>query len=197
MLSDVWYNPCMPYIPEDHQKYNLLPLSTECGGEVFYYPSDLVDEIGSYYPEGIHFIPYGYDSYDAYFEYLEGYRKQCNNDDLKRLFDRLKKAIIQYNQKEDWSICRYIGKGMSLVSGLTPGRCYYWPCCKDDPVYDGVIDDEEFTSYWYPTDEDLWEIVLDPTGMAYDALHNPDKRNKKKCFNGVMRSLNGDGWTDV
>ena len=41
----------MPYIPEQHKKYDLLPGSVKHGGEVFSYPSELVDEIGAYYPE--------------------------------------------------------------------------------------------------------------------------------------------------
>lgn len=61
----------MAYIPEKHKQYNLLPNSAKYGGEVLSYPSELVDEIGSYYPSGIHFIPDGYDSYQDYYEYLE------------------------------------------------------------------------------------------------------------------------------
>jgi hypothetical protein len=35
----------MPYIPKMHEKYNLLPLCREHGGEVFSYPSDEMYEI--------------------------------------------------------------------------------------------------------------------------------------------------------
>ena len=77
------------------------------------------------------------------------------------------------NMKEDWSVVRYVGHeydNKPRVFGLTRGRCYYWPCSKERPVYEGVIDDEEFTSYLYPCDAECWEIVLDPTGMAARAL---------------------------
>lgn len=40
----------------------------------------------------------------------------------------------------------------------------------ENPVYEGVVDNEEFTSYMYPCDKDSWEIVEDPTGMAARAL---------------------------
>lgn len=43
----------MPYIPDEHKKYNVLPLSVEHGGEVFCYPDELMDEINQYYTEGI------------------------------------------------------------------------------------------------------------------------------------------------
>ena len=87
-----------------------------------------------------------------------------------------KKARIaekRMNVKEDWSVVRYVGHEYDdkpRVFGLTRGRCYYWPCSKERPVYEGVIDDEEFTSYLYPCDAECWEIVLDPTGMAARAL---------------------------
>lgn len=67
---------------------------------------------------------------------------------------------------------KYIGESTDGVSGLTHGRCYYWPCSTKNPVYEGVIDDEEFTSYLYPVDANLWEIIEDPTGMAKRAIFN-------------------------
>ena len=42
-------------------------------------------------------------------------------------------------------------------------------------VYCGVIDDEEFTAYLYPTEPSLWEILLDPTGMAYRTIYEKGK----------------------
>ena len=187
----------MPYIPNEHKKYNMLPLSVEHGGEVFCYPDELVYEINQYYTDVINFIPYGYDSYEEYFDLIDEYNNNTEDDHLKELFAELKKEIIRLNRKEEWSICRYIGKKMSTIKGLEPGQCYYWPCCADDPVYSGVIDNEEFTSYWYPTDADLWEIVSDPTGMAEREINNPDKENTKEEFNSVMRELNEDVWTDI
>ena len=187
----------MPYIPEQHKKYNLLLHSVEHGGEVFSYPSELVDEIGAHYPEDTNFIPYGYDSYQEYYDYIEEYKSKATDTRIKELFDKLKHEIGRYNQKENWSVCRYIGKETGLMFGLITGKCYYWPCCAEEPKYEGVIDEEEFTSYWYATDPDLWEILEDPTGMAYEEINNHDRRNSKEYFNGVMKSLNGDRWTDI
>ena len=188
----------MPYIPEEHKKYDVLPYSVKNGGEVFNYPSGLIDEIEAYYPEDFNFIPYGYNSYDEYFAFLDKYKNDTDDEKLISLFEKLKLEIIRYNKKENWSICRYVGKKMSLITGLTPNQCYYWPCISDDPKYVGVIDDEEFTSYWYATDEELWEIVLDPTGMAYNEIHkNNNSRNSKSNFNKVMKSLNGENWSDI
>lgn len=48
----------------------------------------------------------------------------------------------------------------------------------DNPVYEGVIDNEEFTSYLYPTDSDLWEILEDPTGMAYRTIYELCERGQ-------------------
>ena len=66
---------------------------------------------------------------------------------------------------------RYVGESGSPFSGLTYNNNYYWPTSKNHPVYCGVIDNEEFTAYIYPTDEELWEILEDPTGMAYRTIH--------------------------
>ena len=38
-----------------------------------------------------------------------------------------------------------------------------------------VIDDEEFTAYLYPTEAHLWEILDDPTGMAYNTIYGNGK----------------------
>lgn len=187
----------MPYIPEEHKKFNVLPYCTEHGGEVFDYPSKLVDKLGDYFPEDVIFIPYGYKSYEEYFDYLREYREKTSDEEAKKLFDLLDEEIKKLNRKEEWSICRYVGKPMSTVHGLEPKQCYYWPCCKDDPHYHGVIDNEEFTTYWYPTDPEIWEVVWDPTGMAQRTLDNPDKRNSREAFNDVMNQLNGDDWTDI
>ncbi len=187
----------MAYIPENHRKYGLLPYAVRDGGEVFSYPSELVDEIGKYFPEDIDFIPYGYDSYQEYYDYLDEYKNKTNDEHVKALFEKLKYEIGRHNKKEDWSVCRYLGKDMEMLFGLTHGKCYYWPCCVDNPVYEGVIDDEEFTSYWYATDPELWEILEDPTGMAYATINKMDKRNSKEYFNEVMESLNGDNWSNI
>ena len=187
----------MPYIPEEHKKFGVLPYCVEHGGEVFCYPSELIDEIESYYTDDINLIPYGYDSYEEYNEFLRKYQFEAEDEHLKSLFDKLIYNITVLNRKEEWSICRYVGKRLPTVKGLEPGQCYYWPCQADDPVYGGVIDNEEFTSYWYPTEKDLWEIVWDPTGMAKKEIDNASIENSRDNFNSVMRSLNGDDWSDI
>lgn len=187
----------MAYIPENHKKYDLLPNLIKNGGEVFSYPTELVDKVSSYYPSDEHFIPYGYDSYQEYYDYLDKHKREATDPKLIELLNELRREIECYNKKEDWSVCRYIGSTTSLISGLQNGKCYYWPCCADNPVYEGVIDDEEFTSYWYATSPELWEILEDPTGMAYATIYNQDKHNSKEYFNGVMKALNGENWSDV
>lgn len=182
-----------PYIPEEHAQYDLLPESRENGGEVFSYPAELseIDSCLSRYEDGegveTHFarlIPYGQKSYAEYFGLLRGYREKYLEIDPE-LADNLAwliGAIKRMNIKEDWSIVRYVGhqfddEETSPAFGLTHGRCYYWPCSRENPVYEGVIDDEEFTSYYYPCDPESWEIVSDPTGMAARALSNEGNKS--------------------
>lgn len=175
-----------PYIPADHAGYDLLPRCRKDGREVFSYPAELelIDELLSKQEQGedperrISFlIPYGERSYSCYFKklssYIEKYRKL--DSELSEMIEWLAAAVRRANIKEDWSVVRYVGDqydedDSAQVSGLTRGRCYYWPCSKERPVYEGVIDNEEFTSYLYPCDPDSWEIVSDPTGMASRAL---------------------------
>lgn len=175
-----------PYIPAEHVEYDLLPRCRKNGGEVFSYPAELeaIDELLSKHeyaedPERCIslLIPYGERSYFCYLKrltsYIEKYREL--DPDLSQLIEWLAGAMRRMNVKENWSIVRYIGDQYDEVesgqsNGLTRGRCYYWPCSKEHPVYEGVIDNEEFTSYLYPCDPDSWEIVSDPTGMASRAL---------------------------
>lgn len=174
-----------PYIPTEHEKYCLLPSLRESGGEVFSYPAELdaIDEIISEREDGSdaerrrsRLIPYNMQSYAEYFsllaEYEEKYREE--DPDLSESIAWLARAVKRMNVKEDWSVVRYVGgeyDGDGAPGlGLTKGRCYYWPCSREKPVYEGVIDDEEFTSYLYPCDPGSWEVVCDPTGMAARAL---------------------------
>ena len=91
------------------------------------------------------------------------------------------------NRKEQWSVLKFIG---TEIDGLTPGSNYYWPSSFSNPVYRGVVDDEEFTSYLYPTDADLWEILEDPTGMAYNTIYGNGKgKMSKATHNHIMEQL--------
>ena len=162
----------MPYIPKNHEKYNLLPSCRKHGGEVFSYPVEFLDELQDYLPYKISLMPYGYDSYEDYFNAIDEYiSKYAKTEEAVKKFNAFKQAIAEMNVKEEWSVLRYKGESDDKIFGLTHGQVYYWPCSKNRPEYEGVIDDEEFTSYLYPTDASLWEILEDPTGMAYRTIY--------------------------
>ena len=161
----------MPYIPKKHEKYNVLPFCKENGGEVFVYPSDLLDEVEELIGTASGLIPYGYKSYDDYFNSIDLLiDKNADRTDIIAKIEEFRDMVRKMNQKEEWSILRYIGPSSGGVTGLTNGKIYYWPTRKECPVHYGVIDDEEFTTYLYPTDSSLWEILEDPTGMAYRTI---------------------------
>ena len=184
----------MAYIPTAHKKYDILPRCRRSGGEVFSYDTDMEGEIGKIIPNGESVIPYGYDSYAEFDRLLDEYIMQygmlsgkLNDVGMKIL--AYKEDIKRRNIKENWSVLKYKGKSTG-GSGFTQGRYYYWPCSIDNPEYEGVIDDEEFTSYlaslgrrdavYQSIDDALddggvkdfiqqytdWEIAEDPTGMA-------------------------------
>lgn len=124
----------------------------------------------------------------------DAYITQYGTEDGK--LNRLGQLLSEYNAdikrrniKENWSVLKYIGESTGGIGGFTHGRYYYWPCFVEGPEYEGVIDDEEFTSYLasigcsdkgyqsldealadgvreFASERDIWEIVEDPTGMA-------------------------------
>lgn len=174
----------MACIPEKHKGFGLLPRSVEGFKEVFSYPLSLIEEI-----EGMLFelkgvaedpeygrpsplIPYGKEFYEAYQAEIEVYLEKYAEYEVAGLLKLLSSEIRKMNVKEDWSVVRYVGQQFDGddLAPLMSGRCYYWPCSRENPVYTGVIDDEEFTTYLYLCDSESWEIVDDPMGMAARAL---------------------------
>lgn len=180
----------MPYIPEAHLQYDLLPWSRKHGGEVFSYPGRLLEQITEFLPEGETLMPYGFDSYDEYYKLVDDFmREYATTLEAMALFRKFKKTMICMNQKESWSVLRYLGADYGDVGGLRRGHCYYWPCSKEHPVYEGVVDEEEFTSYWFPTEPSLWEILEDPTGMAHRTIYNKENYCSQEDFDHVMEQI--------
>ena len=189
----------MAYIPEEHKQYPVLQFSREHGGEAFQYhkwpEEELVQRVGE------HLIPYGYDSYEEYFGKIDKLIEEHSDDpETVQLLEKVKRKILEWNQKEEWSICRFIGEDIGEVLGLHHGGYYYWPCSAADPTFGGVIDDEEFTAYEYPTDPDLWEIIVDPTGMAQRTIYEGKDSVSKESFDYIMeqvRNLRPENMTNV
>jgi len=187
----------MAYIPESHEKYNLLSWCNKNGREVFSYPSSLEGGISSKLPEGEDVIPYGYNSYAEFDEQLDLYIEQYGTlngeiSDFGQLIIKYKEIIHKMNVKENWSVLKYLGESTNNVTGLTHGEYYYWPCSIEHPEYEGIITNNEFTSYiaWAIESPEIsdeyevikggkfapnactntWEIAEDPTGMAAKVL---------------------------
>ena len=166
----------MPYIPEKHKRYNLLPFCRKRGGEVFEYPSNLISKTEELLSPEESITPYGFKSYDEYFNYVDNLiMKHKDNSTLVGILEQVKVQVKEMNTKEEWSVLKYVGESDGAIFGLTHNKNYYWPTRKDNPVYCGVIDDEEFTAYLYPTEAHLWEILDDPTGMAYNTIYGNGK----------------------
>ena len=179
----------MAYIPKEHEKYDLLPECRAYGGEVFEYPCTLISKAESM---GLNFVfPYNYDSFEEYFaavdKYIEAHK---DNAELVSLLLQIKERMREMNRKEEWSVLRYVGENVNNLFGLTHGKIYYWPTTKENPVYQGVVDDEEFTSYMYPTEASLWEILEDPTGMAFNTIYkNGQGSLSVEKYDGIMSQL--------
>lgn len=177
----------MAYIPEEHQKYDILPAARQNNWEVFAYDSQLLATLqmsGCRIPD-----PYHPESYEAYYAEID----QCISlyPDHKDRLLAYRNSLIRMNDKHQWGIIRY--HGPSDLS-FTDGRYYYVPIFpgKDGKlVCGGIIDDDEFTDYiaWEPSDlvtnfehdeeGNLWvdepiefgtpagfEPILDPYGLV-------------------------------
>jgi DNA-directed RNA polymerase subunit M/transcription elongation factor TFIIS len=221
-------NTAMPYIPKEHAKYDILPHCRKSGGEVFSYDCEMEGEISAMLPEGKSVIPYGYYSYEEFYGHLDNLVLKYGVLDgapnaIGVKIHEYKEDIKKRNVKENWSVLKYIGETTDELTGLTNGRHYYWPCSAENPEYEGVIDNEEFTSYLacighsrkaYQTFQDavadgvreyaqrgsVWEICEDPTGMAKRALSKkfPDVRwYCDKCDASLDRQAEFDDHLEV
>ena len=181
----------VPFIPEHHRQYDLLPLCRKNGGEVFDYPSRLMDEAARLLGSCEYVMPYGYQSYAAYDAALDALmQRHAVNPALAAKLAELKEAVHSMNRKEEWSVLAYIGPTDEHVLGLTHGRNYYWPTRQSNPVYRGVIDDEEFTAYLYPTDASLWLILEDPTGMAARTIYHQGQGHlAQPAWHAMMKAV--------
>ena len=121
--------------------------------------------------------PYGYDSYEEYYDIIDYYKDlRAKTSGEKFLFDQYKIVVKDINRKENWSVLKYTGKTGSIPYGLTEGKTYYWPYSHLYPNHNGIIDDEEYTTYAYPTYPEDWVILEDPFGMAYRRLYTQNRR---------------------
>ena len=133
----------MAYIPDKHKQYNLLPVCSKYGEEVFEYPSELILQAEEMLPQKESLIPYRYKSYDEYFSYIDSLIvKYQNNSSLTEILEQVKQQTKEINKKDDWSVLRYFGESGRPFSGLTYNNNYYCPPSKNHPVYCGVIDIE-------------------------------------------------------
>ena len=166
----------MPYIPINHEQYNLLPLCRKDGGEVFDYPSKLIYEAEQLLGSSDGLFPYNFDSYEDYFASIDALiTEHSANGAIVQKLHEVREMVAKMNRKEERSALQYVRPTDDSYFGLTNGKNYYWPTRQENPVYCGVIDDEEFTAYLYPTEPRLWEILLDPTGMAYRTIYERGK----------------------
>lgn len=176
----------MPYIPEEHKKYLKDGLLSHCRRlktEFIYRPSCLMEfidyELSKY---RVTCTPHKYKSYKQYYTFLDSVIERYGNkipnfsDDARKL----KKIIEEENHKEEWSICRFIGKEENdIIPSLTTGKAYYWPTSIKNPLYHGVVENDEFDTYPHSTRRKDWEILEDPTGMAKRILESKDNKGKE------------------
>ena len=184
----------LPYIPEAHKKYNLLPQCHKYGGDVHFCPSSEHEAISALLPEDQYFSPPYHLSYDEYNNILDGYISEYGTtngklNELGKMIDDYKTLVQKMNIKENWSVLRYIGESTGYerifgdLCGFTHGRYYYLAVADIDEShkFSGLIDNEEewaWGSGCSSLNREEWEIAEDPTGMAAMALLIGDKNER-------------------
>jgi signal peptidase I len=179
----------LPHIPDAHKKYNLLPGRQKYGGDAIFYPPSSYRAIEKLLPAGEQIMPY-HESHAEYYATLDeliAKHGAINGEpnELGKMIADYKKHIQKINNKENWSVLRYIGKSGDFIGvfGYTHGR-YYYMAVDESCGYYGIFDDEEY----YPGYKSLnngplggasWEIAEDPTGMAAKLLFGENKKEKK------------------
>ncbi len=135
--------------------------------------------------------PYGYASIEQYNAMIAQRIAESDSGEIIRMFKKLQEDMTRMNNKENWSVLKFLGENFpsDYVTGINKGRYYYWPCDIDNPVYQGVIDNEEYTAYWYPTEPDMWEILEDPTGMAYRTIFEKENYASLNQWNDIMTQV--------
>lgn len=48
---------------------------------------------------------------------------------------------------------------------------------------------ELIEGYWYPTEPEMWEILEDPTGMAYETIYGGKNFMSKKEWDHVIEQF--------
>lgn len=88
----------MPCIPKSHEKYELLPLCRNSGGEVFDYPSKLICDAETLISSQKGLLPYNYDSYENYYGYLDKLIEEyAVYPDTVDALVRLKQRVLDMN----------------------------------------------------------------------------------------------------
>ena len=113
----------MPYIPINHEQYNLLPLCRKDGGEVFDYPSKLIYEAEQLLGSSDGLFPYNFDSYEDYFASIDALiTEHSANGAIVQKLHEVREMVAKMNRKEEWSVLKYVGPTDDSYFGLTNGK---------------------------------------------------------------------------
>jgi hypothetical protein len=181
----------LPYIPETHKKYNLLPKLHETGGDITFFPAiteEQYDEIRDFIEADMDFdYPYKF-TISEMLNVFDGWIAEYGTENGKlnkagELFTAWKARVRDWNNKENWSIVRYVGESTpSRDDGfeLMHGRYYYVPdktwgldeSNRQDDALEGLTNTEQNNYFWTISKRNCadWEIVEDPTGMVTKVL---------------------------
>jgi hypothetical protein len=176
----------LPYIPEVHKKYNLLPKLHKTGGDITFFPAipwDKYEELEDLICSDMDWdYPYNF-TISEMLNVFDGWIAEHGTEDGKlnkagELFTAWRANVRDWNNKENWSVVRYIGESTpSRDNGfeLTHGRYYYVPnktwerdeSDSKDGTFDVLTDAEQNNTFCIISKKTCtnWEIAEDPTGI--------------------------------
>ena len=131
----------MPYIPETHKKYGVLPICKKYNFEMFIWDYKLLKKIKNLTNMKDYEV-YPYQKYKSYEEFLNEIDKWIEKfPNYEQEIIEYKDSIIKMNNKDLWAIIQYIGE---TNYSFTKGKYYYVPMYIENNswIIGGVIDNE-------------------------------------------------------
>lgn len=164
----------MPYIPEAHKKYDVLPICREYNVEMFIWDEKLLKKIQKLTNMTDHMVcPYqNYKSYEQFLDEISSWINKFPNYEEEII--KYRDSTMKMNNKDQWAIIQYTGQ---TNYSFTKGKYYYVPMYIDNDswIIGGVIDNEEYTDFvaWQDSINLIkdFKIVIDPSNKLKDEFN--------------------------
>lgn len=172
------------YIPNAHQKYNVLPISRNFKFEIIIVNLNLKNKIRKL-TKMTDYETSTYQNYESYEDFFDVLNSWINKFPIyKKEILEYKNSVIKINNKDLWAIVKYIGKSNR---NFTKNNYYYIVMYKENNswVIEGIIDNEEYDAFqvWSPNCTHPVNLIKD-----FEIIIDPSN-NLLKEFAKIMKSV--------